>query len=94
MGVQYPTMEIIMNTCYPFASAALALALFACSDHAGCGKGAILGGVAGHMAGKHGVAGAAAGCAIGHHAAKKKEKAYAAASSSPTPATGTATTKK
>lgn len=41
----------------------------------GCLKGAAVGGVAGHMVGKgHGVAGAAAGCAIGHHEANKKEK--------------------
>jgi len=41
----------------------------------GCLKGAAVGGVAGHLVGKgHGVAGAAAGCAIGHHEADKKEK--------------------
>ena len=38
---------------------------------AGCLKGAAVGGVAGHMAGHHGVLGAAAGCAIGHHEASK-----------------------
>lgn len=38
---------------------------------AGCVTGAIVGGVAGHMAG-HGKVGAAAGCAVGHHNAKKK----------------------
>jgi len=43
----------------------------------GCIKGAIVGGVAGHYAGHHGLLGAAAGCAIGHHEAKKhaREKA-------------------
>jgi hypothetical protein len=41
----------------------------------GCMKGAVVGGVVGHVAGKHGVAGAAAGCAIGHHEAKKKQRA-------------------
>jgi len=30
--------------------------------------------VAGHVAHHHGVAGAAAGCAVGHHMAKKKQK--------------------
>lgn len=42
----------------------------------GCLKGAAVGGVGGHMIGKgHGMAGAAAGCAIGHHhAAKAKAK--------------------
>jgi hypothetical protein len=39
----------------------------------GCLKGAAVGGVAGHMAG-HGVMGAAAGCAIGHHEAAKRER--------------------
>ena len=38
----------------------------------GCIKGAIVGGVAGHMAG-HGKMGAAAGCAVGHHSANKKQ---------------------
>lgn len=38
-----------------------------------CLKGAAVGGVAGHMVGKgHAVAGAAAGCAIGHHHASKQ----------------------
>lgn len=37
----------------------------------GCLKGAAVGGLAGHMAGHHGKMGAAAGCAIGHHRAKK-----------------------
>ena len=39
---------------------------------AGCVTGAIVGGVAGHMVG-HGGVGAAAGCAVGHHNAKKKD---------------------
>ena len=38
----------------------------------GCIKGALVGGVAGHMAG-HGKMGAAAGCAVGHHEANKKD---------------------
>ena len=33
----------------------------------GCLSGAAVGGVAGHVAGHHGVLGAAAGCAVGHH---------------------------
>lgn len=36
----------------------------------GCLSGAAVGGVAGHYAGHHGVLGAAAGCAVGHHQAK------------------------
>ena len=39
----------------------------------GCLKGAAVGGVAGHVAGSHGVLGAAAGCAIGRHRANKKD---------------------
>jgi hypothetical protein len=41
----------------------------------GCIKGAIVGGTAGHFAGRHGLMGAAAGCIVGHHEAKKNEKA-------------------
>ena len=44
------------------------------ADAKGCLKGAAVGGVAGHVAGHHGFVGAAAGCAIGHHEAKKNEK--------------------
>jgi hypothetical protein len=38
---------------------------------AGCLKGAAVGGVAGHVAGHHGVLGAGAGCVVGHHEAAK-----------------------
>ncbi len=44
------------------------------ADAKGCIKGAIVGGIAGHIAGGHGTLGAAAGCAIGHHEANKKDK--------------------
>jgi hypothetical protein len=40
----------------------------------GCIKGALVGGTAGHFLGHHGVLGAAAGCAIGHHRANKQER--------------------
>ena len=56
------------------AIAALASMLAATAipaDAKGCIKGAIVGGVAGHYAGHHGWLGAAAGCVIGHHMAKK-----------------------
>jgi uncharacterized protein YcfJ len=50
---------------------------------AGCVKGAIIGGVAGHYLGHHGLLGAGAGCLIGHHEANKhawehaqRERAY------------------
>jgi hypothetical protein len=41
----------------------------------GCIKGAVVGGTAGHFAGHHGVLGAMAGCAVGHHQAAKRERA-------------------
>ena len=40
----------------------------------GCIKGALVGGTAGHFLGHHGVLGAMAGCAIGHHRAAKRER--------------------
>jgi hypothetical protein len=43
----------------------------ASADAAGCLKGAAVGGVAGHLAGHHGVLGAGAGCIVGHHEATK-----------------------
>ena len=52
----------------------------------GCLKGAAVGGVGGHVAGGHGVLGAAAGCAVGRHMANKKEKQQAA-QVQPAPAT-------
>jgi hypothetical protein len=48
------------------------------SEAKGCLKGAVVGGVAGHLAKNHGVLGAAAGCAIGTHQANKKEREAAA----------------
>jgi hypothetical protein len=57
------------------AALALAIGLMSApADAKGCLKGAAVGGVAGHVAGHRGFIGAAAGCAIGHHEAKKKEK--------------------
>lgn len=43
----------------------------------GCVSGAAAGGVAGHFAGHHGLLGAAAGCAVGHHEAAKHRRAAA-----------------
>ncbi len=53
--------------------AALALVGSVNVASAGCLGGAAVGGVAGHVAGHHGLLGAAAGCAVGHHMAKKKK---------------------
>ena len=41
------------------------------SEAAGCVKGAVIGGVAGHF-GNHGLLGAGVGCAIGHHEANRR----------------------
>ena len=41
------------------------------ADAAGCLKGAVVGGIAGHYAGDHGLLGAGAGCLIGRHYANK-----------------------
>ena len=62
---------------------ALALALIATaatpSLAAGCLKGAAVGGVGGHFVGRgHAVAGAAIGCAVGHHRAKVAARRQAA----------------
>lgn len=59
-----------------FTAAAVSFAS-APADAKGCIKGAIVGGIAGHMAG-HGKMGAAAGCAVGHHSANKKDAQGAA----------------
>lgn len=44
----------------------------------GCISGAAVGGVAGHVAGGHGLIGATAGCAINHHRNKVKDQKAAA----------------
>jgi TctA family transporter len=64
----------IMRAQSKLVAVATALLLAAGTANAGCLKGAVAGGVVGHVAGKHGVAGAAIGCAVGHHTEKKKEK--------------------
>jgi len=59
----------------------------------GCLKGAAVGGVVGHVAGRHAVAGAAVGCVIGHHRAKvKDEEAARAESQSQSKPQGTSST--
>lgn len=60
----------------------------------GCIKGAAVGGVAGHVVGKHGVLGAAAGCVVGRHQANKKDRQETAdrqQAAAPTPPTTPAT---
>jgi hypothetical protein len=47
------------------------------SEAAGCVKGAVIGGVAGHFVGHHGLLGAGVGCAIGHHEANRRDRGQA-----------------
>jgi outer membrane lipoprotein SlyB len=66
------------------APAVLALSVMAVgaapAEAKGCLKGAAVGGVGGHFVGKgHAVAGAAIGCAVGHHRAKVAARKQAAA---------------
>lgn len=65
-----------MTTYAPIALAIAGLALAAGPAEArGCLKGAVAGGVAGHLVGRgHAVVGAAAGCAVGHHHAAKQHR--------------------
>ena len=44
------------------------------SQAAGCLKGAVVGGVAGHFVGHHGLLGAGAGCLIGRHQANRRAR--------------------
>ena len=73
-----------MRTTLITATAMFALALGSSGSAlaAGCLKGAAVGGLAGHMVG-HGVVGATAGCAIGHHQASKAAKQNQAQTTSP-----------
>lgn len=59
--------------------AAPALAFPTLSSAKGCLKGAAVGGFAGHVAGHHGLIGAAAGCAIEHHREKVADQKAAQA---------------
>lgn len=57
------------NTLYTVALAVM-LSVSSLAQAAGCLKGAVVGGVAGHLE-HHAVLGAMAGCAVGHHLAAK-----------------------
>ena len=54
--------------------AALPLGVPGTAGAVGCISGAVAGGVAGHYAGHHGLIGAAAGCAVGHHLHKEEKE--------------------
>jgi hypothetical protein len=64
-----------MNKNISIAIALLLMTAAIPAQAAGCIKGAVVGGVAGHFAHHHAVLGAVAGCAIGHHAAIEKKRA-------------------
>jgi outer membrane lipoprotein SlyB len=65
-----------MKVKFAMLAVALSAASFAAQvQAAGCLKGAVVGGVAGHYVGKgHAVLGAAGGCIAGHHMASEKAK--------------------
>jgi outer membrane lipoprotein SlyB len=54
-------------------AAAAVLAAAGTAD-AGCLKGAVVGGVAGHFAGRHATLGAVGGCVVGHHIDAERRK--------------------
>jgi hypothetical protein len=62
----------------PLMVISLASLVFLCGSQQvearGCIKGAAVGAVAGHVAGRHAVVGGVAGCAVGHHLAKKQQR--------------------
>lgn len=65
----------IMKTAIIALALISSLTLFSQAAEAkGCLKGAVVGGVGGHLAGGHGVLGAGAGCLVGRHMANKKSK--------------------
>jgi hypothetical protein len=63
-----------MKTLIGCVAAFLTLATVTSAEAKGCIKGALVGGTAGHVAGHHGLLGAAAGCVIGRHEANKRAK--------------------
>ena len=56
-------IALVISVIHPHAAGAV-----------GCVSGAVAGGVAGHYAGHHGLLGAAAGCAVGHHLHKVQQE--------------------
>ncbi len=67
-------------------AAAMAMLVAGPALSKGCIKGAAVGGVAGHYVGRgHAIAGAAIGCAVGHHRAAVAAKRQAAAQAHPAP---------
>jgi hypothetical protein len=66
-------MEVEMKALVGCAAFALIIAVSP-ANAKGCLKGAVIGGTAGHVAGHHGILGAAAGCIVGRHEANKRAR--------------------
>jgi hypothetical protein len=78
----------IMKTRLLACAVALAFAgMSGAANAKGCLKGAAVGGIGGHVAGHHGLIGAAAGCAVGVHMAHKKDAKMNQAAQPSTPST-------
>ena len=56
-----------MRKIIALSAAALLILSAGAAEARGCLKGAAIGGVAGHFAGRHALAGAAIGCVVAHH---------------------------
>jgi hypothetical protein len=67
-------LETEMKAFVGCAAIIVALATVTSAEAKGCLKGAVVGGVAEHYSGHHGLLGAAAGCAIGRHEANKHDR--------------------
>lgn len=63
-------MKIMAKNTVSTLALVLMLSVSSLAHAAGCIKGAVVGGVAGHLR-HHAVLGAVAGCAVGHHMAAK-----------------------
>ena len=63
-----------MRKIIALSAAALLLLSAGAAEARGCLKGAAIGGVAGHFAGHHALAGAAIGCVVAHHHAKVQDR--------------------
>ena len=67
-------MNRALRTTLTTIAAGALLTIAGAANARGCISGAAVGGVAGHVAGKHAVLGAAAGCAINHHRDKVADR--------------------
>jgi len=63
-----------MRSLVALSAAALLVMSAGAADAKGCVRGALVGGVAGHFAGHHTLAGAAIGCVVAHHHYKVQER--------------------